>query len=737
MGASAYNSSSSNAIAITNAGDGNVYGMCGTGDYGKGYVSGAYAFDDSSSSSSSSSSNAIAITNAGDGNVYGMFSNAENAYIHGAEADNNSLASNTISITNEGNGAIYGMYGSNVTSSYGVYSNNAITLTNVGNGNVYGMYGTESISNSSGDTITINSLGGNYSKTYVDNNGNKQTETVLTSENNNVAVGIYADVATSVENAGNIVIKREACIDDKGTPETDDDITYTPTDRTGTAYGIYVKGDGYTKQSVTNSGTITIDGIDDAYGIYVYNGTNTTVTNTGTIKLNGVECIGDCSGGTTNGKYIVLNGGTLVNAGTMTAKTMNLDDMGGDVVATKGSTFNVQDKLSGTLNVSADAVQNGFDTTYQLSDVIQAGNTDELKLASQSAMFDAQLSANKNDIMMTMKSFDKMTDNKSLASFLDKNYAQGNNENFFNTLKSFKTGSAFSSSLNSLTGKETLSQFNYEDLSAMREVSLAMNELMFNNQEQPMFETMGTINSFGFRNDSSSISQYAIGRKRINSKFNIGYGMSHTNVSSDDDNDTTRRNQIFQAFIPMGYAYKGWQMISTPQMGYARGHYNRKGFNDTTYEGYIEKRIVALTNEARYPMQFGNIELAPTVELNAIAYNQKGKEDDKAYALTIPSENNLSVEAGLGLHAKSQIGNLKLNGGLMVYQEFADPYNIKMGMQGMEGTFDLYDNRSKYRGVGTFGFDYSVGDLNMYGNLQHFIEDDNHTKFKTGLKFKF
>ena len=427
----------------------------------------------------------------------------------------------------------------------------------------------------------------------------------------------------------------------------------------------------------------------------------------------------------------------MLNAGTMTAKTMNLDDMGGDVVATKGSTFNIQDKLSGTLNVSADAVQNGFDTTYQLSDVIQAGNTDELKLASQSAMFDAQLSANKNDIMMTMKSFDKMTDNKSLASFLDKNYAQGNNENFFNTLKSFKTGSAFSSSLNSLTGKETLSQFNYEDLSAMREVSLAMNELMFNNQEQPMFETMGTINSFGFRNDSSSTSQYAIGRKRINSKFNIGYGMSHTNVSSDDDNDTTRRNQIFQAFIPMGYAYKGWQMISTPQMGYARGHYNRKGFNDTTYEGYIEKRIVALTNEARYPMQFGNVEIAPTVELNAIAYNQKGKEDDKAYALTIPSENNLSVEAGLGLHAKSQIGNLKLNGGLMVYQEFADPYNIKMGMQGMEGTFDLYDNRSKYRGVGTFGFDYSVGDLNMYGNLQHFIEDDNHTKFKTGLKFKF
>ena len=178
-------------------------------------------------------------------------------------------------------------------------------------------------------------------------------------------------------------------------------------------------------------------------------------------------------------------------------------------------------------------------------------------------------------------------------------------------------------------------------------------------------------------------------------------------------------------------------MISTPQIGFARGHYTRKGYNGTSYEGVIEKRIFALMNEARYPMTVGKFEIAPTVEFNAIAYNTKGSEDDKAYSLTMPSDNSLSVEAGLGIYAKRNIGNMKFNAGLMVYREFADPYNIKMGMNGMEGTFDLYDDRNEYRGVASFGFGYDVGKLNVYGNVQHFMETDTNTKFKAGLKFGF
>ncbi len=103
----------------------------------------------------------------------------------------------------------------------------------------------------------------------------------------------------------------------------------------------------------------------------------------------------------------------------------------------------------------------------------------------------------------------------------------------------------------------------------------------------------------------------------------------------------------------------------------------------------------------------------------------------------MPSDNNLSVEAGVGIHTKYAFDNLNLNAGLMMYREFADPYNIKIGMQGMEGTFNLYDDYRPYRGVASFGFGYDVGNLNVFGTLQHFMETDAYTKVKTGLKYQF
>ncbi|MBP5534122.1 MAG: hypothetical protein J6Y03_01270, partial [Alphaproteobacteria bacterium] len=144
-----------------------------------------------------------------------------------------------------------------------------------------------------------------------------------------------------------------------------------------------------------------------------------------------------------------------------------------------------------------------------------------------------------------------------------------------------------------------------------------------------------------------------------------------------------------------------------------------------------------LINEARYPMEMGGFEVSPTVEFNAIAYNQKGSEDNKEYSLTMPSDNKLSVEAGLGVYANKAIGNMKFNAGLMMYREFADPYNVKMGMNGMEGTFNLYDDRQEYRGVASFGFGYDLNDWNVYGKVQHFMENDNHTNMKAGIKYTF
>ena len=720
-------------ISITNIGDNDVYGL---------YSSASDAVN------ADGGIGTISITNIGDNDVYGLYSDTSSVYnLRGTKGYESANA--IIRISNQGKGQAYGVYTKNYGYNADIAGTGLIEIINLDNGNTYGMYGSN-LHNSSytrnGDDyfeedryisskITVANLnsgiaiglyscsssdGCSSSNNAVYNSGN------ITIHNlgNGTAIGIYANGA-KVQNSGVINITRSDYVDNNlTTDDTSDDITYTTSETVGgNAIGIYAASG----STVTNSGKIEINSAENAIGIWAEDNT-VTVTNTGTISIDG---------NTSHVIAIKLNGGTLFNDGIVSATNLNFDAFGGNVVATNTSKFNVKDDLSGTLNIADTSVQKGFDTTYQLTDVIQAGNTDNLKLVSQSALFNAELSDNKHDIVMTMKLFDELTDNKSLASFLEKNYASGNNEAFFNDIKSIGNATAFTSAMDSLTGRDTIAKFTHEDLTAMREVNFAMNELMFANNDKPMFETNGSLNTFNFKNDSNSSAQYALANKRISPRMKIGYAMSTTNLNTDNDNDTTRRNSVFQVFAPISYDRSGWQMIATPQIGFARGHYTRKGYNGTSYEGIIEKRIFALMNEARYPMTVGKFELAPTVEFNAIAYNTKGSEDEKAYSLTMPSNNSLSVEAGLGIYAKRNIGNMKFNAGLMVYREFADPYNIKMGMNGMEGTFDLYEDRNEYRGVASFGFGYDVGKLNVYGNVQHFMETDTNTKFKAGLKFGF
>lgn len=411
----------------------------------------------------------------------------------------------------------------------------------------------------------------------------------------------------------------------------------------------------------------------------------------------------------------------------------------GNYAVTTG--FSMQtSSASGLLQVDPSAVTGSNATEFTLVNAFESPDVNDLELKSNSYMFDADLvstSDTTHDIVMTMKSFDELTDNKSLAAFLANNYAGQKNEAFFNELKSIGSAEAFTSALTHLTAGETLTRFTHEDLTALRDVNANMNALMFSNMDQPLFQNAGTFNAFSFQNDRQSSAQFALAHKRISPYTKIGYAMSTTHLNSDNRRSTTRQNDIFQAFTPIGYDRFGWQLISTPQIGFARAHYSRKGYNGTSYDGIIEKRIAALMNEARYPIQIGSVTLAPTVEFNALFYNQKGNETKKAYSLTMPSDNTLSVEAGAGFHLETKVKGFSLTAGAMLYRELADPYNMKVGMNGMDGSFDLFDEQKKYRGVTDLGFGYDVGPFNVYGNLRHFVETQNRTQMKAGFNIHF
>ena len=600
-------------------------------------------------------------------------------YVYGMDGYYNS---GTIRIDASKTSYVVGMKPSTISTNEG-----KISIINRGNNAVYGILNYISTTNAAGAEINIENTG----------NG--------TAHGISGGYSVYNDGTIRITNTGN-----------------------------GTVYGI----DNAT--SVTNRGLIEITntGTGQAYGIYL-NGADKFVSNEGTISINGTSYTGNAP----SGNFIVLENnaslatsGTLSSSGALDLNAFSPDGTGRIALMPNGRVEG--ESISGDLHIDASNVTNGFKTAYTLSDAVKAKETSNLNLISDSALFNADLADNGEDVIMQMKSFDQVTANKSLADFLTANYAAANNETLFNELKSIETQKALSSAVKSITGAEIMTRFANEDLTAIRDVNQTMNSLMFANNDKPMFEATGALDTFSFKNNDQSSAQYALANKRITPRLKIGYAMSNTNMSTDDDHDTTRRNNIFQVFTPVNYDRFGWQFISTPQIGYARAHYTRQGWNSMSYDGILEKRIFALMNEARYPIDLGKWGVSPTVELNAIIYNQRGHEDKKAFALRIPSDNSVSLEAGLGFYLQRKLGDLNVSMGLMLYREFADPYTMKAGMQEMNGTFDLYDEKySPYRGTASFLFGYDLGSFNLYGSLKHFIENDTHTHLKAGVKYAF
>ena len=751
-------------ISITDNFGGSAYGIYSkTGD-----VYGAY--DDSIQGNNSTTT--INIRNKG-GIATGLYSATGDVYGIYDTYTTTSAQRGAISVINmyQWGGTAFGMQGKNIISSndytydtgpqentVNMYLIGADNGDNSASGKAVGMHvhsGKGDIQNLNGDKINLHLIGGNY----------KKDSTPITVDTDNTeAIGIYANSGVSVWNEKNASIN----IDREPWTDSVEGVTYTP-GTTGTAYGIYVKGG--SDQTIINEGKITISGeYDKAYGIYIEEGNGVNVINSGTISVNSengwgvyfkngtggtfkntgtISAAGASCSGTTcytaQFRTFTPNGATTgddLTTTTTSFKGINLASVGAKVLAGTGSIWQTEGAFSGPLYMDTDTVTSGFDKIYIEKDMIQAGDTSELELISDSALFDAKLAGNGKDVVMTMKGFDTATSNKSLADFLSKNYALGNNEAFYNKLKSFGDTHSLTDSLNKLTGRDMLSRFNFEDMTMMRELNFDMNEKLFHNKEQH-FALAGSVSPMAFKGDSGSNARYSLFNKRDGNK-SIGLGIAFTDVRSDDDKDSNNRSETsYQLILPMGYKAGGFNLVTSPRIGYARGTYDRTGFDEKTYDGTIEKRVFGLMNEARYPITVGKWKLEPSAEFNILGYQQKGHEDDKDYALNIQSQNTLSVEGGIGLYATREEEldkdtTLKLTAGMAAYHEFADPYRVKVGMNGMDGAFTLRDeNRSDNRGVIRAGFDYAYRDLSLYGSLISYIDHEARTSAKTGMRVKF
>ncbi len=689
---------------------------------------------------------------------------------------------------------------------FGAYGNATTNITLKQNGgNAYGLFGeqvftSEPSPNATGKTNITLELSGSASGYGIFTPGSSsvsRSESVYTSKGSSITIhpkgentksyGIYTGRYTSVINNANITI------DGQGSAAYG---IYVNSDGMPYSSGTTAKY----KPALVNKGNITIKGeYNKAYGIYVnkiYQGFS--LINEGTIDLSGVTGRGnnpqiypiyfeqwyDNNGNIHNVSFAYfINKGTLIlpskdscsgndckdiasMVGELTEHQKENSDDNIDysemelipaytgttdeskmffpvlLSISSGSTTLTTGALKGTIYVDPDLTTQGFDTTYIGKDMISADDTSGLQLKSDSALFDAKLAENGKDVVMTMKGFDTATNNKSLANFLSKNYSAGNNEAFFNKLKSFGDTHSLTDSLNKLTGRDMLSRFNFEDMTMMRELNYDMNEKLFHNKEQH-FALAGSVSPMAFKGDTGSNARYSLFNKRDGNK-SIGLGIAFTDVRSDDTHeDNDRHETSYQLILPLGYRAGGFNLVTSPRIGYARGTYDRTGFDGTNYDGTIEKRVFGLMNEARYPITVGKWKLEPSAEFNILGYQQKGYEDAKEFALNIQNQNTLSVEGGIGLYATREEEldkdtTLKLTAGMAAYHEFADPYRVKVGMRGMDGAFTLRDEkRSDNRGVIRAGFDYAYRDLSLYGSLVSYIDREARTSAKTGMKVKF
>lgn len=775
-------------ITISNNGSGNVYGMYNvsslgnstnshyysTGtisveNYGNGNIYGIY--DKNKGINTNYNSNGIiSIDNHGNGNIYGIKAKSGINVMYNDGSDESSYTNDLgiIKIKNDGNGNSYGIYADDLSfnvgnQSYDVgfecvsTSKSIISIINQGNGNIYGLYGKNSFNTvftddyfhsknligtislaNMGDGLSIGIYGENsYNYSYDKfNQGNKIVGTVkIHNLGDGVAIGMYGNGGT-VENSGDIIITRADFTDDNLTEnDTSDDTTYSAaTSKGGTAIGIY----GASGTTIKNSGTITIDGAEKAYGIWAEDST-VKVYNYGTITIDGTSCT-ECQN---TANAIVLNGGKLFQDGEFISDVIDLSAISGTVLATQNSKFVSKNAISGELVMSSDIVSQGFQTSYTTSNTIDSFDTKGLKLSSQSALFNASLAENGHDVNLTMKSFDEVVKNKSLANFLQNNYAAQNNENLFSSLKSLENVKQLNKGLNDFAGKDLFGRMAFEDLTMLRELNFDMKQKMSGNANE-YFSLIGSTAPFAFDGNSDSNSRWAItGHKDGKHLYAFGFAFSDLN-RNDGSSHNNRNEKMFQVSLPLGYQTNDFNLTSAPQIGYSYGNYNRKGFDNSDYKGTVSKQMFGLMNEARYPLQFGGWTVAPSAEFNVVNYRLKGSETDyQPFALRLKSQNNYSVETGFGLYADKNIqlakeSSLKLNGGVAMYHEFANPYALTLGMNEMDGSFTVRDEkRTDNRAVVRTGFEFTQGKLSLLGNLMSYIDSEYRTNATLDLKYNF
>lgn len=676
-----------------------------------------------------------------------------NAYYSNEESTAGSVLG-TISVTTTAaspvsNAEYYGIY-VNEGTAYNAYSS-------APNANVAGKI---KVDTAGGDRSGI-SVGMYGKKASLYNSGANSSIEVATKRAGNKAYGMKGD-NSYIENDTLIDVKSEKAeaygiYVDKGQAVNKANGTINVSGKTG-SYGLYVLSDGTNagKAQAINLGTINMNG-ENNVGIYA-SGSTATVDNRGIIKILGEEKSDTCTGEECKNVAIQLeNGAQLVNSGeiTSTAK-IDLATMGGEVILDRGGKFTAEE-ISGDLKVSTKAVADTFSDETVLENALSATDVNDLQVDSQSYLYNAKIAANTTsdtyDIVMERKDFAEITDDKSVASYLEKNYEDEKNMELFNALKSAKTANEAERTNAKIMGTAMLPNIAEEELKVQRSLDRnIVNELFRPAKDERKIigadamhvgrGNSGTLTGY----DIDSQSMYAVYDKKLNNNQRWGLGMSMTHTNTDYNDDSSRKNMTFQGYMPFTYSNgNGLTAVTMARVGYADGDYTRRGKNKS-YKADTSAWNYGLINEARYTVSSKYVNLTPFIGLNAIGWYQKAiNEGNDAMALRLDAENIFSLESALGIYLDKEVefnedNRLNVALGIGYYHEFADPYRGFDAHHG-DGVLGNYKLRNKIhsrdRGILSAKVNYDYKNFSIYGELMQYLEEEHPLEVEGGVRYRF
>lgn len=742
----------------------------------------------------------IAVNMQDSGNAYGIYN--EKGFIGDSSSETLKNVAGVLSVTGNTVGNLYGIY-----NNFGDISNAAaITVQdgNTGKSSVvsYGIYhdGQGDVINTDEGVISVTS----YDATgiYAKDSGNVENNGTINVNARHEATGLNLVGAQSVS-SGKIEVQltpEETSSAGKaiGVNVADRSVFYNKgeikvTATKGTAIGVNVKDASFTNEAqgaidvvagttadddsigvgiyadsarIINEGTLTIKApANQAYGIYAKNGSTienkktiliTTMTADDRENTSGCEP-GKCDGSATvtegDRSYIYIDStSTFINAADMVSETaLDFDSYEGTMVAAKGAKFKAP-SVSGRLKVATDTVVAGFDNQYHMKNVFEAEKVD-VAAYSGSAMFAAD--SNGNDIVLNRRPFDELSSDSSISSYLERNYADRNNENLFRNLKESSDDYAYQKAEAQLLGYQLLPNFSQENMTVMRNLNAVLRDELLDNEEKERKivgydyqrngrDTRHTLT--GYENYANST--YFMYDNEYENMIRTGFGMAITQIRSDYDDDSVRKEIMAQVLVPVSYNNAdNFKFASLVRAGYGDGDYKRRT-DYGTYEADLSSWIYGINNTVGYEFGLGTVRVMPLFEFNINGYYQNRIREDKNkdFALKADAENNLSLESGVGFDVKKEIiftndNILSLNAGGMYYHEFSKPYHaLDASMYGMEGSYRISDYAHLYerdRGVVHVGFDYRWKNLTFYGKYRQYLEHENPLSVNFGIKYKF